>query len=244
MIYEDKPPEYDDSTEGKEVTYKTIEDTPPAYQALVEQLTSSANEVNNQIRHVIDSNEQNVACCKCCSMCCRSTLGVLLFIIAFATPIAMVAVGFFTLKKCPLQDKIPLWLVIFGISVTIMSTVQLSIKIYVNTRRRLKANEEKGINVFNFFFSIFIISWFLAGNTWVYQTFSIKKFDTNDDTNYCDQICYLVAFWIITSIWIIICLLCSLCCFCCFIVLLIKRRNKKNGNSEVINDNPVNNNVL
>jgi hypothetical protein len=193
-------------------------------------------------------------------------LGVFLFIIAFATPIAMVAVGFFTLKKCPLQDKIPLWLVIFGISVTVMSTVQLSIKIYVNTRyiiarvlkliiiihknfinqnrRRLKANEEKGINVFNFFFSIFIISWFLAGNTWVYQTFSIKKFDTNDDINYCDQICYLVAFWIITSIWIIICLLCSLCCFCCLIVLLIKRRNKKNGNSEVINDNLVNNNVL
>ena len=57
-----------------------------------------------------------------------------MFIIGFATPIAMVAVGFFTLQKCPLQDKIPLWLVIFGISVTVMSTVQLSIKIYVNTK--------------------------------------------------------------------------------------------------------------
>lgn len=109
-------------------------------------------------------------------------------------------------------------------------------------RRRLKKNEEKGLNIFNICFSIFLISWFLAGNAWVYQTVSRKQFDHRNydsNPNYCDQICYLVAFWIITSIWIIISLLCLLCFFCCFIVLIVNRRKGSENNNQT---NLVNNN--
>ena len=91
--------------------------------------------------------------------------------------------------------------------------------------------------MFTFFFSVFIISWFIAGNAWVYQIVTKRQLNSKDvnDANYCDQTCYLVAFWIITSIWIIISLMCSLCCFCCFIVLILNRRN--NINQTNITDN-------
>ena len=84
----------------------------------------------------------------------------------------------------------------------------------------------------------------------MYQTVNKREANITDtqNSNYCDQTCYLLAFWTITTIWIVISLFCSLCFICCLFFIVMNRRNNnnvnrnENGNVEAVIVNGVNSN--
>ena len=68
--------------------------------------------------------------------------------------------------------------------------------------------------------SFFSIGWFIYGNVIVYSIYSNVQYDeTLYPDRYCDKLCYLFSFWIITAHWILLvgCCVC-LCGLCCAIL--------------------------
>lgn len=59
---------------------------------------------------------------------------------------------------------------------------------------------------------LFVFSWFIAGNYWIYHINS-PSYDKHNGDQYCNKSLYLFAFWIMTSTYIIAGLLCL--CLCC-----------------------------
>lgn len=62
----------------------------------------------------------------------------------------------------------------------------------------------------------------------VYQVFAKSDLNLYDITNpnHCDRMCFLMAFWCITSIWILITLFFSCCVCCCIFFIRLNRRSR------------------
>ena len=58
---------------------------------------------------------------------------------------------------------------------------------------------------------IFLFTWFICGNIWVYGKYQPDYTGHNREL-YCNKTLYLFAFWLNTSVYILIGTFC--CCFC------------------------------
>ncbi|KAL3276594.1 hypothetical protein HHI36_011966 [Cryptolaemus montrouzieri] len=120
--------------------------------------------------------------------------------------LAMLIVGILSVKKCPVNEDIPLFLCIIGF-------VGLASKLVTYLRDRIIP-----------FFKIKYIEsalyttetvFFLLGTYWVYKEFK-PSFDPADGAKYCQKTAYLVAFIYLTAFYgILILILLAAVCFCC-----------------------------
>jgi len=154
---------------------------------------------------------------------CSITITVILLFL-MAVPIVMIVVGALFLKMCTFQKMIPIWLIVFGSLSVIKNLSTLFQRI-----KALKRNENNSsstvLNVFDSFMALFLIIWFLCGNYWVYtNTNNVQFVDPLVEATYCDKTTYLLAFWVITSIYILLGAGCMLFCFtvCCTIFIPTK----------------------
>ncbi|KAK6038882.1 hypothetical protein COOONC_23613, partial [Cooperia oncophora] len=67
------------------------------------------------------------------------------------------------------------------------------------------------------FFCIFWIIWLILGTFWTYSVSKIVTYDKQDGSTYCDHLTYVLAFVIITAIWVIMVMFLVSCCCCCCI---------------------------
>ena len=153
---------------------------------------------------------------------CSATVTLILFIL-MAIPIIMISVGSIYIKECPIQKMIPIWLIVFGALSVIknLSTLFQRLK-YIRNNRSEESSSNTFLNVFDSFIALFLIIWFVCGNIWVYSNFLRVQHSNKDDTaTYCSHLTYLLAFWIINSIYILIALACLIfCCTICFTIFL------------------------
>lgn len=62
--------------------------------------------------------------------------------------------------------------------------------------------------------NIFMFTWFIAGNVWVYSHYKPNtKPPLDDPSNYCEPSVYWFAFWIVTVSYVIMGTICF--CICC-----------------------------
>lgn len=155
---------------------------------------------------------------------CSITITVILLVL-MAIPVSMIVVGSLYIKKCSFQIMIPIWLIVFGALSIIknLSTLIQRIKALNNGDSNYSSTV---VNVFDSFMALFLFIWFLCGNYWVYhEREKVQYLDPTQIGTFCNKTTYLLAFWIITSIYILIGA--AILLFCCTICLTIFIPTKK-----------------
>ena len=145
----------------------------------------------------------------------------------------MIAIGIVDMKNCSMQKMIPIWLILFGALAIIknLSTLIQRVKSFrtrgnngpsVNTDQSHQTSSSTLLNVFDSFMALFLIIWFICGNIWVYTNASrVQHDDSTLVLTYCNALTFKFAFWIITSIYIVLSLACAFfCCTICFTIFL------------------------
>ncbi|XP_023723027.1 transmembrane protein 272 isoform X2 [Cryptotermes secundus] len=135
---------------------------------------------------------------------CSIVLGVTIVI-----PICMIAMGSIYLYDCPQGEYIPIYLLIGGIFGILKQLLDLSAKV----RQREEEQEEERIrqSPTQTVINCFMLGWFIIGSVWVY-----KEYEPNYDPTrgkYCNRTLYLFAFWLITSVYVVLGVITL--CLCC-----------------------------
>lgn len=128
---------------------------------------------------------------------CTIILGVTIVI-----PICMIVIGSIYLHECPQGEYIPVYLLVGGIFGILKQLLHLSARV----RQTEVEREEEHLrqSPTQTLLNCFMLGWFIIGSVWVY-----KEFEPNYDPNaangkYCNKNLYLFAFWLITSVYILL----------------------------------------
>lgn len=168
------------------------------------------------------------------------TIFIIIVLIAFVAvlPISMIIIGITYIHDCPVQPRIPIYLIVLGFFQMLECCGRLGYKCVQtqNTQQRNAWRERyrrKDPLVY------FVIVWFIIGSMWVYQTnpecqnchiqSTMKTNQTRLSTTpslatvlptepaqnlvYCDMTVYKFAFWVITTYY-------SIIVFFCFLILV------------------------
>lgn len=139
-----------------------------------------------------------------------STVGFTILLgIFMAIPVSMIVMGAIHMDNCPAERMIPIYLVVagsFGVAKNLFSLVQRCRK---NEQEREEDNRK--VNPVEGIVNCFMFAWFIAGCVFIYRTTDRNPDDKSAD-NYCDATLYYFAFWITTSVFIIMGASC--CCVC------------------------------
>ena len=139
--------------------------------------------------------------------------------------IIMIYIGIAYFKKCPVQDLIPVWLIVNGVFILLSRFIKLYRYI-----KKLKNIKEKSY-ILNISIVIFLVIWFFVGNHLIFsvksivhyeqnitQLVNISSFNTSIENsssfidfgkNYCAEPVYKFSFWLIIllyifSVWILL----------------------------------------
>jgi len=129
--------------------------------------------------------------------------------LVMAIPIAMIVIGAKYKNDCPVQDKIPIYLIVAGAVGVFRNLISLC------QRARKSDNddeEEKKRNPVESLLDCFLFAWFICGNVWIYHNYQ-PVYDNTASPEYCHKTLYLFAFWITTATYILIGTMCF--CVCC-----------------------------
>jgi len=133
-----------------------------------------------------------------------------------ALPIAQLVIGLQNQEKCPINDKIPLYLIVSGGFGIAAALIQLFDGMCCRTTDEA-GNRKSKCALFGFIntlINLFMFAWFICGNVWVYKIYKTVDHDDAESENYCAALPYLFAFWCITSVYIIMGATCVIGCGC------------------------------
>lgn len=130
--------------------------------------------------------------------------------------LAMLVIGVIYLDDCRVNDKIPIWLIVFGVFGWLKLMLENRNWIPIG-RCRNQTEEEmeksplnKIVGVLNFF----LFAWFITGNVWVFEQYGYVNYENTTALNYCNQTAYLFAFWVMVALYIVIAIVIGLTCLC------------------------------
>nr|XP_057924953.1 transmembrane protein 272-like [Doryrhamphus excisus]XP_057924954.1 transmembrane protein 272-like [Doryrhamphus excisus] len=119
-------------------------------------------------------------------------------------PIAQISIGAAHLDDCPRQHLIPIYLIVVGVFFTM-----LVLLICLPCARQPEDGPPNPLYRFclgwNSLTALFLISWFIAGNVWIYSIYEPDYYkNVTSLESYCDKTLYLFAFWTTTLVYILV----------------------------------------
>ncbi|GJQ86648.1 hypothetical protein Trydic_g15750 [Trypoxylus dichotomus] len=128
---------------------------------------------------------------------CTVILGVTIII-----PICMIVMGLIYLHDCPQGEYIPVYLLVGGIFGILKQLLHLSTRV----RQREEEREEEQLrqSPTQTLLNCFMLGWFIIGSVWVYKEYEPNYDQSKNDGQYCNRNLYLFAFWLITSVYILL----------------------------------------
>lgn len=182
------PPSYDEAT-----------GPPPSYQSLfgeIQDARQSSSSIMDFMKKLI--------------LLLAGTIGCTILIgLVMAIPIAMIVIGAKYKNQCPVEDKIPIYLIVAGAVGVFRNIISLGQRAKQSDNQ--DEEEQKRKRPVESILDCFLFVWFICGNVWIYQNYHHSN-DIGDST-YCNNTLYQFAFWITTSTYILVGVLC--CCVCC-----------------------------
>ncbi|XP_043953117.1 transmembrane protein 272-like [Gambusia affinis] len=154
-------------------------------------------------------------------------------VVLFVMPIAYIAVGAVYFNECPVQEKIPIYLIVSGVFSIVLNL--LSCLPCIDSRK--DAPQTPGgqvLTLWNSLVSLFLFCWFISGNIWIYSIYK-PEYNKNatDVSRYCNKTLYLFAFWNATLVYILIILfILTGCCVLCGFFLLGRADNDDDANQQ------------
>lgn len=165
-------------------------DDPPSYQSLYGQIK--------------DAKKSSSGACDFLSklllmpMGCLVGLGVMLVLVGlvFGLPLTLIIVGSLYIGDCPVEPGIPIWMVVGGVVLSLITLKEL-------------CNNDDVSTSMTIFTCLFYVAWYIAGAVLIYPTwqpaFHPEYFG---DTRYCDYTVMMTAFVIINLMSIFTALTC------------------------------------
>ncbi|XP_036002318.1 transmembrane protein 272-like [Fundulus heteroclitus] len=118
-------------------------------------------------------------------------------------PIVQISIGAIYLDECPVQAKIPIYLIVSGVTELVLNFTSC---MFCNIPdgdnwRKLK----QGCTILKSILTMFFFCWFITGNAWIYSIYepSYSK-NATDVSSYCNKTVYLFSFWITTLVYILL----------------------------------------
>lgn len=127
---------------------------------------------------------------------------------------------------CEGEDKIPIWLIVFGVFSLVQTTINL-LKRCCKLCRRKDSEEEEGGSTKNAsrggsclesLISVFLFVWTIVGSVWVFRYYAEYRLCTeNDSTPCCHPVPYLFSFvtLLVMYVFSVLFICCCCCCFLC-----------------------------
>jgi hypothetical protein len=204
------------AAEGEKGVKLTHDEPPPSYGSSPNEAPPSYQSIMDKIREAKTNSETPAHFVGKSTNIVRESAGFSLCMgLSYVVPISMVVMGSVFIDACRVEPMIPIYLIVFG------AVQQAKLSIDLNTRgcrqRCQNENQEdnmcyKFLNLLSRLFGLFLFGFFIAGNVWIYRNWT----PSNDPTSarYCYGPLYYYAFWVTTSVYIImgVALLCMCSC--------------------------------
>ncbi len=150
---------------------------------------------------------------------------VLWLLLGNAVSIAAIIVGALRIDMCPVQPKVPVYLIVAGSLGVAVSLFKAAYVILLMRRLNKQGSDfdasgkfmcgTVGFVAINTVISLIALGWFIAGCVWVFKVWK-PNYDPTSEDEYCDQGLYLFAFVSLIIQCITIGLGCiGSCCGCC-----------------------------
>ena len=136
---------------------------------------------------------------------------------------------------CPLEPKIPIFLILGGIS-GVLKNVFLIVENVTKRHSRTLSHRFKRHKwiiyiwrAVNLVFNLFMLAWIIAGSYWIFSLY--KTVHSNDFSN-CNELLYKFGFSIVISSYILLVLMCCCTCICAGICLRRKKEQEEEDPEE------------
>ncbi|CAH1102346.1 unnamed protein product [Psylliodes chrysocephalus] len=181
----------------------TEEGAPPSYEEAInpnapppsyDSLFGRVREAQKSSKGVLDFLK-NIIIIVLGTLGCTIILGVTIVI-----PICMIVMGSIYLHDCPQGEYIPVYLLVGGIFGVVKQLLHLSARVRQTEEERQEENLRQSPT--QTLLNCFMLGWFIIGSVWVY-----KEYQPNYDPSlgkHCNKNLYLFAFWLITSVYILL----------------------------------------
>ncbi|XP_059206462.1 transmembrane protein 272-like [Centropristis striata] len=133
---------------------------------------------------------------------------VVMNIIWWMVMIAAIGLGAMHLRNCPVQPRIPLYLIVLGAVTLFALSLTYTRPSWGDGRAAILCSTTLVI------LHLFSFSWYIAGSTWVYPIYPPNYAETSEISRYCQKTTYMFAFVVTTVVWSTSVL--TIFCGCCF----------------------------
>jgi len=113
-------------------------------------------------------------------------------------------------NECPVEKMIPIYLIVAGAVGAFRNLISLGQRAKQSDNQDEEEQSRK--RPLESILDCFLFVWFICGNVWIYKHYK-PDFDDSQSESYCNQTLYMFAFWVTTSMYILVGVLC--CCVCC-----------------------------
>jgi len=211
------------------LTHNHLDTPPPSYESLGLRLKKAKHKSHSPFEFFF----------RAYSIICGSFILLLTIILGviLVLPVTMIAIGVINQYQCPIDYKIPIWLIVSGCicSFTILLRISLNCHSMIKNCRG-HSNEIKKRSLLVYLTSLIELTlfiWFLIGNYWVLSAHSTVNMDQTDSPMHCNRVCYMFALWMIKVVWVFnialfsfVCLFCISCgtFYCCTLCSVFERK--------------------
>ena len=142
-----------------------LSDAPPPYHSLfTETMLRVIHPFNSE-----DALSYNVQHAKLSSIVVNILLFIFMTSFVFLLPVSMIAMGIIYIHKCPVQPRLPIYLIVLGFFQMLECCGRLAFKLFQSQNSRQSETwrdryRRKDPLIY------FVIVWFIIGSMWVYQT--------------------------------------------------------------------------
>jgi len=180
---------------------------PPSYESLF-----------GKVRKAKAESKSKTEFCKKVKDIIMTSVGFVIVIGALLLlPLAELVIGAVYIDDCPLNIRIPIWLIVSGIILPL-----LIVNILIVSKQTKKEKKNCLSNTLTFLLIANMIFFFI-GSSWVYNIRTVRD-DNVDSENYCHAVPYWLAFSVITLIYTIFILFMLGFVFLAIVVPIFKKR--------------------
>ncbi|CAF1334927.1 unnamed protein product [Adineta steineri] len=125
-------------------------------------------------------------------------------LLLLSVAIVSLVFGIRYVHNCPIQPKIPIFLIVQGTVLLLILIIHVVAFVYILYITIFKYYAIGIIAIFTAFLCLFLFIWFILGNVWTFSAFNHVQFTNETITiSYCHGTLYQASFWLIISQYLV-----------------------------------------